>query len=193
MPYVRITDPNKVAAAQSVFPTDPKEMVNPEQDLEKLRTARQNYLRMTREAQDVIDKTTYGSTGWRAALANIPGVRSFTEEMAPGATRRGIDALKTQYGIEKLKENPKMFSPLTEKEFERVANTIAGLTPYAGEEDIDVGLTTFQEILTQKYADELRKYKTRYGRLPEGFDTPTKNYPTIKSLPGFQPRPQQRK
>lgn len=193
MPYVPITDPNKVAAAQSVFPKDPKEMVNPEEDERKLREARQNYLRMTREAQDVIDKTTYGSTGWRAALANMPGVRSFTEEMAPGATRRGIDALKTQYGIQKLQENPKMFSPLTEKEFERVASTIAGLNPYAGAEDIDTGIGTFQDILTEKYAEELRKYKTRYGKLPEGFNTPTQNYPTIKSLPGFQPRPQKRK
>jgi len=193
MPYKLITDPNKITAAQSVMPTDPKEMINPAEDERKLREARQNYIRMTREAQNAIDKTTYGTTGWRAAAANMPVVKYLTEGMAPGETRRSIAALKTNYGIEKLQQNPKMFSPLTEQEFERVASTIGGLNPYAGEEAIDTGVATFQDILTEKYAEELRKYRTRYGKLPEGFNMPTQNYPTIKSLPGFQPRPQKRK
>ena len=131
MPYQEIKDPKKLTAAQSVFPTDPNASVNPAEDLKNLREARQNYIRMTREAQNVIDKTNYGTTGWRAAAANMPVVKYFTEEMAPGETRRNINALKTEYGITKLQQNPKMFSPLTEKEFENVASTIGGLNPYA--------------------------------------------------------------
>lgn len=193
MPFVKVTDPAKLAAAQSVFPKDPSQRVNPAQDLKELERARANYLRMTGQAQGLMDKTTYGTTGWRAALANLPGINYVTEGMAPGAVRQGVEAMRTEYGIEKLKENPKMFSPLTEQEFSRVAGTLAGLAPYSSEQQIDTALGTFQDILTKNYAEALKDYQTRYGKLPKGFDTPTQNYPTIKSLPGFQPRPQQRK
>lgn len=193
MPFVKVTDPAKLAAAQSVFPSDPNVRLNRAEAEKELRTAQANYLRMTRQAQNVIDKTSYGTTGWRAAFANLPLVNYLTESMAPGEVRQLIDAMRAEYGIEKLKENPKMFSPLTEKEFSTVSGTLAGVTPHSGEGQIDTAMATFQDILTKNYAEALKKYQTTYGKLPEGFDTTTRNYPTIKSLPGFQPRPQQRK
>jgi hypothetical protein len=194
MPYVPITDQNKVAAAQSAFPKDPKEMVNPEEDFNTLETAKRNYLNAVRDTNRVISNSTPATTGWRGMVAGLPGINYVTESGPTGVLRQNIESLRTTYGVKKLQENPKMFNPLTEKEFERVAG-MAGALKYSGPEtELDRQVAGIQQIFKDDYIKQLRLYKARYGKVPEGFLDPEESgFPTIKALPGFKPRLPQKK
>lgn len=189
--------PEEEQAARNLFPIDKKKETPPLQALEQLKIARQNYQRVVDDTNRVIRNSTPLTTGFPGMVAGLPLIENVTAGTRAGTLRQNIGTVKSNYGLNKvaeLNEAGVSLAPFTEKELDMVSST-AGAMNYAGaESELDRQANYIQELARNAYLRELEKYRTLYGKLPEGFELSQKGgYPTIRSLPGFRPRQQPKK
>lgn len=184
--------PEEEQIARNLFPADPKKQITPLEAKQQLEIARQNYLTMMNDTNRIIARSNPLTTGFPGMVSGLPGINYLTKSTRAGVLRQNIETVKNKYGIEKIGEMANAgisLAPYTPAEITLIQNT-AGALDYGGpESELDRQIADMQNAAMSAYIREAEKYKALYGKLPPGYDVPSRSkYPTIQSLPGFKPR-----